>query len=123
MRAHVRDVAAVWLASGLDPQRTILFGKSAVPEVFESAWVPSCLFAEGEFEPRHACKDALATRDAPNAGISNYPVSLASDRLLYDSDLVPTGKPRNQYAALYRDVASDLPTTEAPSSPGPTSDA
>lgn len=108
LRAHTRDVAACWLASGLDPERTILFRQSAIPEVFELAWVLSCLIATGQLERGHAYKDALQKGDAPNAGIFNYPVLMAADILLYDTDVVPVGKDQKQHVELCRDVAQRL---------------
>jgi tryptophanyl-tRNA synthetase len=105
MQAYVRDVAAVWLASGLDPERTVLFRQSAIPEVFELTWVLSCLIATGQLERGHAYKDALAKGEAPNAGIFNYPVLMAADILLYDTDLVPVGQDQRQHLEVCRDVA------------------
>ncbi len=108
MRSYVRDVAAVWLASGLDPKKTVLFRQSAIPEVFELTWVLSCLIATGQLERGHAYKDALAKGEAPNAGIFNYPVLMAADILLYDTDIVPVGQDQRQHLELCRDVALRL---------------
>lgn len=105
MQRHVRDVAATWLASGLDPERTIFFRQSSVPEVFELAWVLSCMIATGQLERGHAYKDALAKGDSPNAGIFNYPVLMAADILLYDTHVVPIGQDQKQHLELCRDVA------------------
>ncbi len=105
MRGHVRDVAATWLACGLDPQRTLLFRQSAVPEVFELSWVLSCLLATGQLERGHAYKDAVARGEPPTAGLFNYPVLMAADILLYDTDVVPIGKDQKQHLELTRDVA------------------
>jgi tryptophanyl-tRNA synthetase len=105
MQAYVHDVAAVWLASGLDPERTVLFRQSAIPEVFELTWVLSCLIATGQLERGHAYKDALAKGEAPNAGVFNYPVLMAADILLYDTDLVPVGQDQRQHLEVCRDVA------------------
>ncbi len=105
MRRHVYDVAATWLACGLDPRETIFFRQSDVIEVFELAWVLSCLMATGQLERGHAYKDAVARDEAPNAGIFNYPLLMAADILLYDTDLVPVGKDQLQHLELTRDVA------------------
>ena len=105
LRDSVYDVAATWLASGLDPQRTILFRQSAVPEVFELSWVLSCLLATGQLERGHSYKDALAKGHSPNAGLFYYPVLMAADILLYDTDVVPVGKDQKQHVELCRDVA------------------
>lgn len=108
LRGFVRDVAATWLACGLDPDRTLLYRQSDVPEVFELTWVLSCLLATGQLERGHAYKDALARGEAPSAGILNYPVLMAADILLYDTDVVPIGKDQKQHLELTRDVALRL---------------
>lgn len=108
LRGYIRDVAATWLACGLDPERTLLYRQSDVPEVFELAWVLSCLIATGQLERGHAFKDAVARGESPNAGIFNYPVLMAADILLYDTDVVPIGKDQKQHLELTRDVATRL---------------
>ena len=108
LRGYIRDVAATWLACGLDPERTLLYRQSDVPEVFELTWVLSCLIATGQLERGHAFKDALARGESPNAGIFNYPVLMAADILLYDTDVVPIGKDQKQHLELTRDVATRL---------------
>ncbi|MEM7138807.1 MAG: tryptophan--tRNA ligase [Myxococcota bacterium] len=105
LRAYVRDVAAAWLASGLDPKRTLLYRQSDVPEVFELTWVLSCFLATGQLERGHAFKDALSRGESPSAGLFNYPVLMAADILLYDTDVVPIGKDQKQHLELTRDVA------------------
>ena len=108
LRTHVYDVAASWLACGLDPDRVLLFRQSDVPEHCELAWVLSCLLATGQLERGHAYKDALARGESPNAGIFNYPVLMAADILLYDADRVPVGRDQVQHLELARDAAARL---------------
>ncbi len=108
LRGYVRDVAATWLACGLDPERTLLYRQSDVPEVFELTWVLSCLLATGQLERGHAYKDALARGESPSAGLFNYPALMAADILLYDTDVVPIGKDQKQHLELTRDVAMRL---------------
>jgi len=108
LRGYIRDVAATWLACGLDPEQTLLYRQSDVPEVFELTWVLSCLLATGQLERGHAYKDAVARGESPNAGIFNYPVLMAADILLYDTDVVPIGKDQKQHLELTRDVAMRL---------------
>jgi tryptophanyl-tRNA synthetase len=108
LRGYVYDVAATWLACGLDPDTTLFYRQSDVPEVFELAWVLSCLLATGQLERGHAYKDALAKGESPNAGIFNYPVLMAADILLYDTDIVPIGRDQKQHLELSRDVALRL---------------
>lgn len=108
LHGYIRDVAATWLACGLDPDRTLLYRQSDVPEVFELTWVLGCLLATGQLERGHAYKDALARGEAPNAGLFNYPLLMAADILLYNTDVVPIGKDQQQHLELTRDVAMRL---------------
>lgn len=105
LRQNVRDVAATWLAAGLDPTKTVLFRQSAVPEVFELTWIFACIVATGQLERGHAYKDALDRGESPNAGIFNYPLLMAADILLYDSDVVPVGADQKQHLEIARDIA------------------
>lgn len=105
MRAYTYDVAATWLACGLDPERIHLYRQSGVPEVFELAWVLGCMIAAGQLERGVSYKDALAKGEAPNAGIFNYPVLMAADIILYDADVVPVGKDQLQHIEVARDMA------------------
>jgi tryptophanyl-tRNA synthetase len=108
LRNNVLDIAAGWIACGLDPTRTLLFRQSDVIEVFELTWVFACLVATGQLERAHAYKDALARGEAPNAGLFNYPLLMAADIILYDSDVVPVGPDQKQHVELARDVAVRL---------------
>ncbi len=108
MRTYVHDVAASWLACGLDPNETILFRQSDVPQVFELAWIFACLFHVGQLERSHAYKDALAKGAKPNAGLFNYPLLMAADIVLYDTDVVPVGKDQKQHIEITRDLAARL---------------
>jgi len=105
LRRFTHDVAACWLAAGLDPKQTLLFRQSAVPEVFELSWVFACIVATGQLERGHAYKDVLDKGGAPSAGIFNYPLLMAADIMLYDSDVVPVGADQKQHLELARDVA------------------
>lgn len=108
LRASVYDVAATWLACGLDPRATLLYRQSDVTEVFELAWVLSCMVATGQLERGHAYKAAVDQGEAPNAGIFYYPVLMAADILLYDTHIVPIGKDQQQHLELARDMALRL---------------
>ena len=105
MKAYTYDVAATWLACGLDPRTIHLYRQSDVTEVFELAWVLACLIATGQLERGVSYKDALAKGEAPNAGIFTYPVLMAADIILYDADVVPVGKDQLQHVEVARDVA------------------
>lgn len=106
LRSSVYDVAATWLACGLDPDKTLLYRQSRVVEVFELSWILSCLLATGQLERGHSYKDALAKDASPNAGVFNYPVLMAADILLFDAHRVPVGKDQKQHLELCRDVAA-----------------
>src|SRR3954468_5604513 len=104
LRENVRDVAATWLACGLDPDKILIYRQSAVIEVFELAWVFACIVATGQLERGHAYKDALDRGEAPNAGIFNYPLLMAADVILYDANVVPIGADQKQHLELARDI-------------------
>ena len=108
LREFSFDVAATWLACGLDPEKAVLWRQSDVPEVFELAWVLSCVIATGQLERGHSYKDALAKNQSPNAGIFYYPMLMAADILLYDADQVPVGKDQKQHVELTRDAATRI---------------
>jgi tryptophanyl-tRNA synthetase len=108
LRGYVHDVAATWLACGLDPDKTLFYRQSDVPEVFELSWVLACITATGQLERGVAYKDALAKGEAPNAGIFYYPVLMAADILLFDTDVVPIGADQKQHVELARDMAARL---------------
>jgi tryptophanyl-tRNA synthetase len=132
LRENVRDIAATWLACGLDPGRQLMYRQSAIPEVFELAWVFACIAATGQLERGHAYKDAVDRGEAPNAGIFNYPLLMAADVILYDANVVPVGADQKQHLELARDLAVRLNhlygegivvvpeplVTEAPAVPG-----
>lgn len=105
LRKYTYDVTATWLACGLDPDHTLLYRQSDVPEVFELTWVLACMCATGQLERGHAYKDAVAKGEAPNAGVFNYPLLMAADILLFDTDEVPVGKDQKQHIELTRDLA------------------
>lgn len=108
LRSYIYDVAATWLACGLDPGKTILFRQSAVAEVFELTWIFACLLATGQLERGHAYKEARDRGEAPNAGVFNYPLLMAADIILYDTDVVPVGVDQQQHLELARDIAVRL---------------
>jgi tryptophanyl-tRNA synthetase len=105
MRENVWNVAATWLACGLDPAETLIYRQSAIPEVFELSWVFACIVATGQLERGHAYKDAVDSGEAPNAGIFNYPLLMAADVILYDANVVPVGTDQKQHLELARDIA------------------
>ncbi len=105
MRAMTFDIAAAYLAIGLDPERAVLFKQSDVPVVTELAWIFECLTTVPYLMRAHAYKDAIANDSEPNAGLFNYPLLMAADILIYDADIVPVGKDQKQHIEYARDTA------------------
>ncbi len=105
LRANVRDVAIDFLACGLDPRKAVFFRQSDVPEVAELTWILSCVTPMGLLERCHSYKDKIAQGIAPSHGLFAYPVLMAADILIYNSDLVPVGKDQKQHIEVTRDIA------------------
>ncbi|MBL8604336.1 MAG: tryptophan--tRNA ligase [Myxococcales bacterium] len=110
LRQASHEVAATLLAAGLDPARATLFRQSDVPEVQELAWHLACVTGVGLLLRAHAYKDAEAKGAANelSMGTFNYPVLMAADILLYDSDVVPVGKDQLQHIEMAQDMAGHL---------------
>ena len=113
LRDLVHEVAASWLALGLDPEKAIFFRQSDIPEIPEFTWILSCFTSKGLLNRAHAYKDAvdenLANNHDPdegiNAGLFYYPVLMAADILLYGSAVVPVGLDQKQHIEIARDIA------------------
>ena len=105
-RVFTRAVALDYLACGLDPQRSMLFRQSDIPEVCELAWLLSTVTPMGLLERAHAYKDRIAQGQASDHGLFAYPVLQAADILLYHSDLVPVGQDQKQHIEMCRDIAT-----------------
>lgn len=108
LRINTRSLAASYLAIGLDPEKTILFRQSDVPEVCELTWMLACNFPLGLLERAHALKDARAKGKTPNAGLMYYPILMAADILLYRATDVPVGADQKQHIEMTRDVATRM---------------
>lgn len=101
-----REVARLYLAAGIDPKVSTIFIQSDVPEHTELAWVLNCMTRIGELERMTQFKDkARAQRENSGVGFLDYPVLMASDILLYQTDLVPVGQDQKQHLELTRDLA------------------
>jgi tryptophanyl-tRNA synthetase len=105
LRANTRSAALDFLAAGLDPERSIFFKQSDVPEHAELMWVLSTVTPMGLLERAHAYKDKVAKGIAASAGLFVYPILQAADILLYDADVVPVGKDQKQHLEMARDMA------------------
>lgn len=111
LRGNVRELAVDFLACGLDPARTVFFRQSAVPEVNELAWILSTVCPIGLLSKCHSYKDKIGNGISPNHALFAYPVLMAADILLYDSNKVPVGKDQKQHLEVTRDLAVKLNET------------
>ncbi len=105
LRERVLGVALDFLACGLDPQKTVFFRQSDVPQVTELTWMLNTVTTVGLLERAHSYKDKIAKGFIPNNGLFSYPVLMASDILIYQSNVVPVGKDQKQHVEITRDIA------------------
>lgn len=116
LRPLIHRLAATWLACGLDPQKTVFFQQSRVPELGELNWYLACFTAKGVLNRAHAYKSLVdanreSGRDADdgvNAGVYTYPVLMAADILLFGADVVPVGQDQKQHVEIARDIAESV---------------
>src|SRR3979490_1007565 len=111
LRANSRRIALDFLACGLDPDRGALFRQSDVPQVAELAWILSTVTPKALLERAHSYKDKIARGLPASAGLFIYPVLMAADILIYDSDVVPVGKDQKQHLEMARDIAQKFNET------------
>ncbi|MEO6871897.1 MAG: tryptophan--tRNA ligase [Chthoniobacterales bacterium] len=114
LRENSRGVALDFLACGLDPEKAALFRQSDVPQVTELAWILSTVTPMGLLERAHSYKDKVARGLASSAGLFTYPVLMAADILIYDSDAVPVGRDQKQHVEITRDLATKMNETYGP---------
>ncbi|MBN1759226.1 MAG: tryptophan--tRNA ligase [Chitinispirillaceae bacterium] len=105
MKQYTTEALLDLLALGIDPDRSTFWVQSDVPEVAELAWYLSNVTPMGLLERCHAYKDAIAKNLPPNAGLFTYPVLMAADILLFQSNVVPVGKDQKQHIEVTRDLA------------------
>ncbi len=105
LQEYTRGVAIDFLACGLDPKKAVFFKQSDVPEVCELTWLLSTVTPMGLLERCHAYKDHLAKEKGPNHALFAYPVLMAADILIYQSDQVPVGRDQKQHIEIARDIA------------------
>ncbi|MDR2490013.1 MAG: tryptophan--tRNA ligase [Spirochaetaceae bacterium] len=116
LRAAIREIAAGWLASGLDCEKAVFYRQSLVPETFELSTLLMAFTPKGLMNRAHAYKAALeanAEKDADpdsgvNMGLYTYPVLMAADILLFDADFVPVGRDQTQHVEMARDIAESI---------------
>jgi tryptophanyl-tRNA synthetase len=104
LRQHAYETAAAWLACGLDPERSVFYRQSDVPEVAELTWYLSCFMPYSRLQLAHSFKDKADRLGQVNAGLFTYPVLMAADIVLYGAHLVPVGKDQKQHLEFTRDM-------------------
>jgi tryptophanyl-tRNA synthetase len=106
LRGNTYSTAATWLAFGLDIEKTVFYRQSDVPQVAELTWYLSCFYPYQRLTLAHSFKDKADRLEDVNAGLFTYPMLMAADILLYDSNIIPVGKDQLQHIGMTRDVAS-----------------
>jgi len=114
MAQSTLEIAASWLAAGLDPEQVVFYRQSDVPEIMELAWILTCMTAKGLMNRAHAYKAAVAENEAgeardPDQGITMglfcYPILMAADILMFNAHIVPVGRDQKQHVEMARDIA------------------
>lgn len=106
LRQNTIDVVKDYLAAGVNPEEAIIFKQSDVPEHTELAWIFECLVSVSFLELAHAYKDKVAKGLDANAGLFNYPMLMAADILLYDTNVVPVGRDQKQHVEYAREASN-----------------
>ena len=114
MAQSTLEIAASWLAAGLDPDKVVFYRQSDVPEIMELAWILTCMTAKGLMNRAHAYKAAVAENEAGNAkdpdkgitmGLFCYPILMSADILMFNANRVPVGRDQKQHVEMARDIA------------------
>ena len=106
LKQKTLDLARIYLAAGIDPNKSTIFIQSDVPEHAELTWVLSCISRMGELERMTQFKDkGKGNRERAGVGLFTYPILMAADILLYQTNLVPIGQDQKQHLELTRDLA------------------
>ena len=105
LRKNTLDVAALYLAVGVDPSKSIVFVQSDVPGHSELSWVLTCNSYTGELSRMTQFKDKSKGKESAPTGLFTYPILMAADILIYDTDIVPVGNDQKQHIELCRDIA------------------
>lgn len=106
LKQNTYEIAAAWLACGLDTEKTFFYRQSDIPEVCELSWYLSCFFPYQRLTLAHSFKDKADRLEDVNAGLFTYPVLMAADILLYDAEVVPVGKDQLQHLEMARDMGA-----------------
>lgn len=112
LRSHILDVAALYLAIGIDPKKSIVFVQSDVSAHAELSWILTCNSYTGELSRMTQFKSKSQNKESAPTGLFTYPVLMAADILLYDTDIVPVGNDQKQHIELCRDIAIRINNTK-----------
>jgi len=116
-KEYIYDIAATWLAFGLDPDKVTFYRQGDIPELFELTWLLACHTPKGDLNRAHAYKALVAENQEKdnqdpdqgiNMGVYTYPILMASDILLFDTNIVPVGKDQIQHVEIARSMASRI---------------
>jgi len=116
LNGYIRGVAAGWLAAGLDPEKVVFYRQSSIPEVFELTIMIMAFTSKGLMNRAHAYKAAVQANNEKaedpdsgiNMGLFTYPVLMAADIVLFDSDVVPVGRDQGQHIEMAQDIAQSV---------------
>lgn len=120
MHDMIYEIAAGWLASGLDPKRAVMYRQSDIPEIMELNWILSCMTSKGLMNRAHAYKAKVQENQengkedldfGVSMGLYNYPVLMAADILMFNADKVPVGEDQMQHLEIARDIAQKFNRT------------
>lgn len=106
LKRNTYEIAAAWLAFGVDTEKTYFYRQSDIPQVCELSWYLSCFFPYSRLQLAHSFKDKADRLEDVNAGLFTYPMLMAADILLYDAEVVPVGKDQLQHLEMARDVGA-----------------
>jgi tryptophanyl-tRNA synthetase len=110
LKENTYATAAVWFACGLDPNKTVFYRQSDIPEVTELMWYLLCFYPYSRLTLAHSFKDKQDRLEDVNGGLFSYPILMAADIVLYDAEIVPVGKDQLQHLEMARDVAARFNT-------------
>ncbi len=113
LKEQIYDIAATWLAAGLNPDEVIFYRQSDIPEVFELSWILACMAPKGLLNRAHSYKDSIEKNkekgkdldDGIHCGLYYYPILMAADILAFSTNVVPVGQDQKQHLEITRDIA------------------
>lgn len=108
LKQYIKEIVCAWLACGLDPNKTVFYRQSDVPETFELSTILNNITPKGLMDRAHAYKAALQEGSTVNIGLYTYPILMAADILLFDSNYVPVGQDQKQHIEIAADIANSF---------------